>query len=211
MSEALPLLPLSGVFLFPESVLPVRLRHPGLGRLMEDLVRDRGADLVVATLEPTSDPDPATSPVHPLAGLGRLRKAVRRSDGDWNLVVEGRSRARILEELPSGDQGYRRVVVMPLPEPEPPRELREELCPALRDALESRAGIELPYSHDCSPGHLADMLVLHLPLDFEGRRRLFTIVDPETRARRALSTHDRLPPTAGRGPSGTDPDRTGLN
>ncbi len=140
-----------------------------------------------------------------------MRKAVRLANGDWNLVLEGKRRVRILDATPSPDGGYRLARVMELPEPPPPPERREELCPALRDALEARAGIELPYSRDCAPGHLADMLVLHLPLDFEGRRRLFTIVDPETRARRALAAHDRLPPSAGPGPCDPGADTTELN
>lgn len=200
---ALPLFPLPQVLLYPEAVLPLHLFEPRYRQMLADMVRAGEDRLVISALRPGYEPHYFDAPpVYEIGGVGRLMKCHRLSDGRWNVVLLGERRVKILGEEPSG-RLYRRVRVMELVEPrladDDAARLRERLCLALRAV----AGDDLCIPDCAHAGYLADVLLLHLPLEFVERQALFTVVDPGERARRVLECYGAGPAP----PQGWDPAR----
>jgi len=104
----LPLFPLPNVVLFPHALLPLHIFEERY-RVMAREVLAGQRFLAMGLIAPGQDPDVVDKPaVRPIAGVGEVVMAHELADGRFNLVVRGRARIRIEEELVS-DRPYRLV------------------------------------------------------------------------------------------------------
>jgi uncharacterized protein len=105
-SEALrrlPMFPLPGVVLFPHALLPLHIFEERYKKLARDLLASHRC-LAVAMLESSDDAmGPGHPPVRPVMGVGEVVVAHELPDGRFNLVLRGRARVHMDEELPSDD------------------------------------------------------------------------------------------------------------
>jgi Lon protease-like protein len=124
----IPVFPLPDVVFFPETVLPLHVFEPRYRAMIGDcLAGDRR--LAVAMLRPGWERDyHGRPPVFPVAGAGEIVQAEQLADGRYNILLDGRMRVRIEEELP-GERAYRVVRARPL---------RDVVREADRDALMER-------------------------------------------------------------------------
>jgi ATP-dependent Lon protease len=90
--------------------------------IFEDRYREMTRDilsgvrcLAIGLIDPNASPDDEKPAVLPIAGVGEVVMAHELPDGRFNLVVRGRARVRIDEELPS-DRPYRLVSTTELPD-----------------------------------------------------------------------------------------------
>jgi Lon protease-like protein len=117
LAEALrrmPLFPLPNVVLFPHALLPLHIFEERYRALTRDILA--GARfLVVSLIAPESREDDERPPVLPIAGVGEVVMAHELPDGRFNLVVRGRARVHIDEELYS-DRPYRLVSASVVPD-----------------------------------------------------------------------------------------------
>jgi ATP-dependent Lon protease len=179
------------MLLYPEAVVPLHLFEPRYRQMMADMVQAGEDRMVIAALRPGYEPNYHDAPpVFDIAGVGRVLKCHRLTDGRWNIVLQGERRVKLLRETDSG-RLYRRARVMELVEPpviEPEAgALRRRLGQALEDLL--GGGLCLPA--DADPGYLADVLLLQLPLELPERHALFALVDPAVRAEAVLGAYSR--------------------
>jgi Lon protease-like protein len=94
-----PVFPLPRTVLLPGTYLSLHIFEPRYRAMMEYVIEGHRL-LVVAMLDPTRPADPQGRPaVHPVAGLGLLRRSVRLPDGRYNIVLEGLARVDIRREL----------------------------------------------------------------------------------------------------------------
>ena len=95
------LFPLPNLVLFPHVVQPLHIFEPRYRELMADaLAGDRL--IALALLRPGWEEDyDQQPPIHPVICLGSIHKEERLPDGRYNLLLQGVSRARVLEEVPS--------------------------------------------------------------------------------------------------------------
>jgi len=109
----IPVFPLPDVVFFPETILPLHVFEPRYRRMVADcLAGDRY--LAVAKLMPGWERDyEGRPPIHEVAGAGEILQAEALSDGRFNILLDGRMRIRIEEEV-SGDLPYRVVRAHPL-------------------------------------------------------------------------------------------------
>lgn len=186
---AVPVFPLDDYFVFPGSVTPLHVFETRYRQLMRDLM-DSSGRFVMAPTDPSLPRDEVAGGAPPLPELGTLVEIMRTEeleDGRWLVLLLALERVR-LAEVPS-DRLYRRVAAQVVDEPEPDApapgaaELREALLAALRQAADDVA-VELP--DDVPTGRLADLLLQAMPLEAGRRRRAFSELDPEARARLAL-------------------------
>src|SRR5262245_24147167 len=105
----IPIFPLPEVTFFPETVLPLHVFEPRYRQMIADcLAGDRW--LAVGMLRSGWEKDyQGRPPVHPIAGAGEIIQAEVLADGRYNVLLDGRSRVRILEEEPPGQRAYRVV------------------------------------------------------------------------------------------------------
>lgn len=113
--EALPIFPLPGTILLPQTMVSLHIFEPRYRRMMEDVV-DGHRLLAIAMLDENRGPDLfGRPPVFPTAGVGVLRRATRLPDGRYNIMLEGLFRADISEELdPVPFLPFRRVRARPM-------------------------------------------------------------------------------------------------
>ena len=110
----LPLFPLPNAVLFPHALLPLHIFEERYRAMVRDILTG-GRCLAIGLLLPEANEHDERPPVQPIAGVGEVVMAHELPDGRFNLVVRGRARVRIDQELPS-DRPYRLVTATELPD-----------------------------------------------------------------------------------------------
>lgn len=189
--RVVPLFPLPNVWLFPAVILPLNVFEERYRQMVEDCLDGPGR-IVLGTIQAGHEGEAAGAPpIYPLAGLGEIGRHERLADGRFNVLLVGLQRV-LVKEVPSA-RLYRKVEVIPAAEVpialEHEKVLRKRLLAAL--ALRTKDLPAIPA--EFSTAHLADMLILRLPLAHQPLNELYSQLDAEKRARAALAEHERLP------------------
>jgi Lon protease-like protein len=104
----IPIFPLPGVVLFPETLLPLHIFEPRYRTMIASALE--GDRLIGMTMiDPRSDPAGDAPPVLPVGGAGVIVEHERLDDGRFNIILQGRFRFRIVREEPSSP--YRAAAV----------------------------------------------------------------------------------------------------
>jgi Lon protease-like protein len=111
--EAVPLFPLPNVVLFPRAVLPLHIFEQRYREMTADaLVGQR--QIAMALPRPGWEKSYYGRPaIEPVVCVGTILSHERLPDGKYNLLLQGQTRARILEELDI-DKPYRIARLEPL-------------------------------------------------------------------------------------------------
>lgn len=121
----LSIFPLAGALLFPRMHLPLHIFEPRYRALVSDaMARDR----MIAMIQPRGRGD--KPPLYSMGCVGHVSQVEALEDGCYNIVLEGRSRFRMVREL---------EVKTPF------RQIEAEFLPDLEDqslALAERAALE---------------------------------------------------------------------
>jgi Lon protease-like protein len=188
----IPIFPLPEVVFFPETVLPLHVFEPRYRQMIADcLAGDRW--LAVPMLGPGWEKDyQGRPPVHPLAGAGEVIQAEALADGRYNILLDGRSRVRILAEEPPEGRLYRVARAQQLADRGPSPDDRT-FAGRLQDlrAAHARLLLALGQSHPdvvgrltvagASPGAVIDRIVSAVVPDAEVRQRVLEAVDVSER------------------------------
>jgi len=114
----IPIFPLPDLVFFPHTLLPLHIFEPRYRRMIADCL-DGARRLAVVMLKPGWERDyEGVPPVYPVAGAGEIIQSERLADGRYNIVLLGKYRIRIEEELASGTL-YRLVRAVILEDREP--------------------------------------------------------------------------------------------
>ena len=136
LPSTIPIFPLPNVVLFPNVFLPLHIFEPRYRQMVNDaLAGERMIGMVL--LQPGYDADDeGTPPVYDVGCAGLITHVERLTDGRFNIVLRGLERFRIVgEEAPTSQTLYRRALVAPLSEINPPD--RGERLKAARQQLET--------------------------------------------------------------------------
>jgi Lon protease-like protein len=202
------LFPLPNFVLFPSVIHPLHVFEPRYRQMTADaLAGDRL--IAMALLRPGWEDDYHGSPsIHPVICLGQIISAQRLDDGRYNLLLQGLSRARVVEEL-STDRLYRVAqaellfTASTLSATEE-RRLRRHLGervpgwfpghPQLVDQFQKLL------QSDLALGALCDIMSFALPLEPEVKQELLDELDVERRIDRLLDRLKKDAPPARRFP-----------
>lgn len=100
MIRVVPLFPLPNVVLFPGAVLPLHIFEHRYRAMMEYCLSDT-RQFAMALLRPGWEKTYHGRPdIEPVVCLGTILSHERLPDGRYNLLLQGTSRARVLQELP---------------------------------------------------------------------------------------------------------------
>lgn len=203
------LFPLPNLVLFPHVAQPLHIFEPRYREMMADALEDDRL-LGMALLQSGWEEDyHLKPPLHPMICLGRIVQEEKLSDGRYNLLLQGLTRARILEERSTAK--LYRIARVELCEEEPPaaasaKALRRELGDvalgffaahaAAQEQLRQLVASGLPL------GALCDILAFALPVDLEVKQALLEELAVEARVRRLLGD------LAGRTPAASPEEKT---
>ena len=180
----LPMFPLPNVVLFPHALLPLHIFEERYRALARDVLSG-SRFLAISLIAPGAPEGVESPPVEPVAGVGEVMMAHELADGRFNLVVRGRARIQINEELVS-DRPYRLVRAALLPDlpAGDGKELRDAdqslraLIGHLADAIPDGGELlrQVVAAQD-TPSELVDVLAAALIVDPVLRQRLLETRD----------------------------------
>lgn len=190
MRRLLPIFPLPNLILYPGSLVPLHLFEPRYLRLMEDLLATGEKEMLAGTFLPGWEEGYFENPaLYPVAGLGQVDQVQKDSAGNFNFVLRGIQRVRIVAEpeMPSPTTlPYRKVEIEELVEPTVESAAAPEQTKAVLQALESLSGSSTAFAADLSLNYLTDVLLVQLPLEIKKKLDLFARTDPHARAEAVL-------------------------
>jgi Lon protease-like protein len=125
-----PVFPLPDVVHFPHLLLPLHIFEPRYREMVADALEGERL-IAMALLKPGHTTTEGSPPIHDTVCLGRITADQQTEDGRYYLVLQGLSRARIIQEEPD-EQAYRIAQLELQPDPESP------FSPAAADAQRRR-------------------------------------------------------------------------
>jgi ATP-dependent Lon protease len=187
--DALPVLPLSDVVIFPMTAVPLAVGQARSLRLVDDVMRGNRLLALVAQREAKAEPAPED--LHRVGTVGVIHQLARVPDGSVRLMIQGLERVRLLDWISAEPYLVARI--------EPARELVDQVeeVDALRRALVEIFGRmvavspELPdelagaVANVTDPRHVAYLIASVLPLAVAVRQEILEL-DPVTAKLRRL-------------------------
>jgi len=187
----LPLFPLPNAVLFPHALLSLHIFEERYRVMTRDILTGARC-LAVGLITPGASPEDDHPAVLPIAGVGEVVMAHELPDGRFNLVLRGRARVRIDEELAS-DRPYRLVSATEIPDLPitNPSEIADAdqtlraLIGRLAEAIEEGGDLlrQVVAAHE-SPAELVDGVASALIVDPVLRQRLLEMRDVGQRLER---------------------------
>lgn len=189
MREAVPLLPLRGVIVFPCMTVPLEVgRDKSVAALEDAMINNRLVMLASQKQARLNEPSP--SDIFSIGTLSEIKQLAKYPDGTIRVLVEGIERAKILEYVQV--EPFYMVKTQNLAMPEKMTKELEALMRSVLNYFESyiRLGKKVPAEILASvetvedPGRLADDITAHLPLRPEDKQTVLEAVSPKARLER---------------------------
>lgn len=175
----LPLFPLQNIVLFPHALLPLHIFESRYRKMASDVLAGHHM-LAISMMLEEEIPGGQPPRVARVAGVGEIVLAQEMPDGRYNLVVRGRARISIDQELPT-DEPYRLIEAHEVPD-EPSLDADEltdadaslrALVAGLADSIpEGGELLKQVVAAQESPAALADVLSAALVVDAPLRQHL---------------------------------------
>ncbi len=183
--EALPLVPLRDVVVFPHQMHPFVIGRQSSIRALEHALA-KGKRLFLSAQHDATRDNPAPDEIYTLGTLCQVVQHLKLPDGNVKVLVEGLERARVLEVRDEG--GFFKVTIKLLPQSgETPTGI-ESLTTKVINLFEQYVKLSNHLHYDAmlaavrvdGPGKLADTIAMHLivPVD-EKQNLLETFSTPE--------------------------------
>jgi uncharacterized protein len=191
--RAVPIFPLHGVHLFPNTILPLNIFEP---RYIEMLHYALEHDhlIAIADTEPMGDLplplsiDPETPDIRPILGAGVVVASKEKSDGRWRILVQGVTRISLVAERPQ-IHSFRQVRAEILHETDTDEALLDQDSMRVQELLLQLSDLNVKYQdvtsailqNSTSPDMLSHMVSAHIITNSDTRRALFEELDPQVR------------------------------
>jgi len=179
------LFPLPNLVLFPDSFAPLKVFEKRFVALVDDAKDDDGL-VAIALLKPGWEKDyQGNPPIHPVVCVGKMLRQQRLPSGNYDVLLYGLFRARVLEEF--DDLPYRRARVEVLEDRVRPLQAETiarrmqralDLVPGRKSVIwEMRRMANQLRGIDSAPGRYADAVANASDLQHEDRYRLLAEPD----------------------------------
>jgi len=190
--EALPVLPLRDVVIFPFMIVPLYVSRERSIKAVDAALADNRMILLAAQKKQDQE-DPGPDDVYPMGTVAVIMRMLKLPDGRIRVLVQGVGRARIqgFEDA----EGHLRARIEAVTEGEQPPELTLEMEALMRNvkaALEKSANLGKPISPEViviannmdEPSRLADLAASNLDLKVEGAQEVLEATEPLDRLRK---------------------------
>lgn len=183
------LFPLPNLVLFPHVIQGLHIFEPRYRQMTADALAANGL-IAIVMLTPNSNEFTDRPAVEEVACLGEIIWHEKLPDGRYNLRLRGLSRARIVEEVPTG-RLYRAARVELLRDAAPldfaqltqlRHDLADAVLPRFAEGTPARQQLQELFDGDMPLGHVTDVLSYALPLPAEAKQALLAEPNVERRA-----------------------------
>jgi ATP-dependent Lon protease len=191
--EVLPILPLRNTVLFPGVVIPITVgRDKSIALIRESYKSDKIVG-VVSQKDVTIE-DPKFDDLNRIGTIAFILKMLRMPDGNTTIIIQGKRRFEITEEVQS--EPYIKAKITPLPDKRPPVNEKEfiALVDSLKDIsiqiiqhspnIPSEAGFAIRNIE--SPAFLINFVSSNMNADVNTKQSLLEMVDVKQRAQKVL-------------------------
>jgi len=185
----LPLLPLRDLVVFPTMVVPLIVGRERSIKALEEAAEVKGPILLATQIDAQED-DPKPSKIRSFGVIASIIQMLRLPDGTVKVLVEGKTRAQILEFDDSGDCILAEAVSVP--DTECAASEVDALVRSVKSAFEQFVKLNksippemlMSVSSIEEPSRLSDTLVSQLNFKLEDRQAILEEPDPSARLER---------------------------
>ncbi len=212
---AVPLFPLPNVVLVPRAVLPLHIFEQRYKAMTADaLAGDR--QVAMALLRPGWEKHYYSKPsIEPVVCVGTILSHEKLPDGNYNFLLQGHTRARIVRE--HGDRPYRLAQLAPLPQSLVAEEelvaQRQRFVELFTADVFARTGLGRQFrqmlASDVSTSDIADLIAFNYFENLALKQELLAEDDARRRVMRTIATLESLRATFGPPPGA--PGRLSMN
>ena len=182
----LPVLPLRNIVVFPGMIVPLFVGRDKSIRALEDVMADDKEMLLVSQKDGDQD-DPQPGDMHEIGTIGTVLQMLKLPDGTVKVLVEGQSRAQMLDYLDNAN--FFEASALPLAEDV---QDGEELRALMRSAVSQFDGyvklnrkippeVQANVSQIDDPVKLADTIAGHLNITLDEKQALLEILSVSKR------------------------------
>ncbi|MGO4543170.1 endopeptidase La [Paenibacillus sp. 2TAB23] len=187
----LPLLPLRGLLVYPSMVLHLDVgRDKSVRALERSMVEDHM--ILLCSQSEVNIEEPTEEDIYKVGTIAKVRQMLKLPNGTIRVLVEGVSRAEILDYLPN-DEFYE-VSVKELPEQETDDPEVDALMRSVLNQFEHYISLSKKVTPETyaavsdidDPGRLADVITSHLSLKIKDKQDILETVDVGERLEKLL-------------------------
>ena len=182
LSPSYPVLPLRDIVVFPHMIVPLFVGRERSVRALEEVMREDKQILLSSQIDPTQD-DPSADGIYKAGVLANVLQLLKLPDGTVKVLVEGKSRVRIVEFIEN--DAYFEAECEPLTEmPGDPASV-EALLRSVAEEFERYAKIKKNVPEEAlaavaesrEPAKLADLVSGHLGIEVNQKQELLETLD----------------------------------
>ncbi len=188
-SDALILVPVRKVVLFPGLILPITIGRQKSITAVQQAVREERQIGIVLQRDPENN-DPGPDDLHRIGTLANIVRYLAAPDGSHHIVVQGVQRIRILDFLPGTPFPVARVVHIPEPDVRSTeiearfRNLQSQALEAIQLLPQAPQELIAAIQSQTSAAALADMAAGYMDISAEDKQAILETVDLTTRINR---------------------------
>jgi ATP-dependent Lon protease len=183
----IPVLPLRDIVVFPGMVVPLFVGRDKSVKALDHVIGTEGSQILLVTQKDGTEDNPSVKDVYSIGTIATVLQLLRLPDGTVKVLVEGQSRARIVETLSEVD--YYQVTA---------EKLKESLVPT----ADAKAMFRQTLSHFeeyvklnkkiqpetlsaitkiTNPSALADTVAAHIQIDIPAKQRMLEMLSVNER------------------------------
>ncbi len=185
-TRTIPLLPLRDIIVFPHMVVPLFVgREKSIKSLEEAMASGKDVLLAAQKLAKTNDPKP--DDIFSVGTIGTIIQLLRLPDGTVKVLIEGKTRARILEYLETDEVFRVECETLTASDAEHPdadallRQVRETFEAYVKLNKRIPPEMQMTVEKIEDPAKLTDTIVAHLNLKLNDKQTILETEDPYVR------------------------------
>jgi len=188
-----PLFPLPNVVLLPRAVLPLHIFEHRYRSMTIDAINSDG-HIAMALLKPGWEKEYYSKPaIEPVVCVGTILNYEQLPDGKFNFLLQGRTRAKVVEESPHN--GYRVATLQPIADSPPAMEidlldLREKLTEKISDPRLSKTPLYAQFAQmltsTMGTSDIADLIAFNWIEDISRKQQLLAESNPQLRVQTVI-------------------------
>ena len=191
--DALIIIPVRNVVLFPGHVVPITIGRPGSIAAAQQALRDqRQVGVLMQRSAEVADPGPID--MHRFGSVANIVRYITGPDGANHLICQGDQRFQIVEFLTGWPFLVARVLRIPEPEPRSPEiearflHLKGQATEALQLLPQAPEELLAAIQSVTSPGALADLSTAYMDLKPEEKQEILETIDIAARMEKVSHT-----------------------
>ena len=187
----IPLLPLRGLLVYPSMVLHLDVGREKSIKALDNAMVDENIILLCSQSEVNID-DPTTADIYRVGTIAKIRQMLKLPNGTIRVLVEGLTRAEVVEFIEN--ESYFEVMVRELPETEVSDPEIDALKRTVLNQFEYYINLSKKVTPETlsavsdidEPGRLADVISSHLSLKIKDKQEILETVDVHKRLEKLL-------------------------